>query len=395
MPTGITTAADLSPKVQAYYDKRFLLMAIPQLAFYQLGQKRPLPKNSGKTIYFSRYSPLPKRTTPLTETRNGGITDGKKIQVQELSATVAEYGDYVEISEIASLTNIDPTIKNKVDIVSEQASQSVEEIIKLEVGTGFMRRRADGNTSYQIDGIATGGTNNTLIDTANLTQANSYWNGGFVTFTNPLSPNYGKTAQISNFVSASNTLTLATNMPDPIGAGGYQETYRLVVGTGITASSKLTTAAIDLAVRDLKKNKALRMPDGGFVCVIDPDLELDFKNDPKWYNPATYKDKVDYLYNGEIGKWNNVRFVEATEVYRETVAGVYSESGDVHIATVLGREAFGVVDLEGNQKKIYIRQPEQLAQPIPMTSTIGWKVGFVAKVLNGCFGINLVCGATK
>ena len=69
---AITVTTDLSPVVQAYYDKRLLLMAKPLMVAEQFAQKRSLPKGKGKTIYFTRYQPLAKNKTPLTETRDGG-----------------------------------------------------------------------------------------------------------------------------------------------------------------------------------------------------------------------------------------------------------------------------------------------------------------------------------
>jgi len=89
-----------------------------------------------------------------------------------------------------------------------------------------------------------------------------------------------------------------------------------------------------------------------------------------------------------------IRFVGSTQLYREDVAGAESESGAVHAVSILGKEAFGVVELEGQQKKIYVKTPDMLGQPIPLYGSCGWQVGFEAKVLNGCYGLTLLCGAT-
>ncbi len=389
---AITTTSTISPAVQAYYDKQFLLTAKPTLIYYQLGQKKVLPAGNGKTVYFSRYMPLAIRTTPLTETSDGGITagSGKALYTQEISATVAEYGDYVEIAEIASKTSIDKGIKEKVAIVSQQASDTIEEIIKLNVGTGFQRMRADGDATYQVDTIADGtfGSTTTLI-ASSLTQLDDFWNGGYVTFTNPADKLYGITVQVSDFEAATDTLTVATLPTAPTAIS----TFRLVVGTGIAAGDVLSTTVIKKALRELKKNKALPFADGKYVCVLDPDIEYDFMSDTDWKGVATYQN-AKALYNGEIGTWLGVRFVSATSIYRETVAGVYDAAGAVHVATLMGREAFGVVDLEGDKKKIIIKDAKDLGQPLEMSSTVGWKVGFASKVLNGCFGINILCGVS-
>ena len=66
----------------------------------------------------------------------------------------------------------------------------------------------------------------------------------------------------------------------------------------------------------------------------------------------------------------------------------------MHVITLLGREAYGVVDLDGVKRKIIVKNPQDLAQTLEMTGTVGYKVPFVAKVLNGVFGVNILCGAT-
>jgi hypothetical protein len=394
---ALTETTDLSPKVQAHYDKRFLLTAKPNLAYYQLGQKKGLPKGVGKTIYFSRYMPLPVNTTPLEESRNGGRTEGRTINTTEMSVIVQEYGDYAEISEIASLTSLDVGVKEKVEILGNQAALTIETLIREEVGVGFMRRRADGNSTYQKDKVATKTAEDTttIIDSS-ITEDANFWVGAYVTFTDPTFKNYGLTRRVTASTKGTGTvdgtLTLAEPLPVKVGEGN---SYRLTLGKGIAPTGVLTTKAISLAVKDLKTMKAMPLSDGSYVCVIDPSLEYDFRADDKWVNAATYKESVKYLYTGEIGRWNNVRFVVASEVYRETEVGTFSATGPVRVATLLGRETFGVVELEGDAKKIYVRTSEQLAQPIPMTSTVGWKVGFATKVLNGTFGVNILCGATN
>lgn len=386
---GVTTSSDLSPKVQAAYDKRFLLIATPRLALYQLGQKKKLEQGKGKTVIFTRYAPLAKRKTALTETANGGVTEGKKLQTQEISCSVEEYGDYVEVSHIASLTSIDPNVKEKISLVSQQASETIESLISDVVGVGFLRRRADADTDYQKDVAATDDGTTTTIICSGLGAVNDVWNGGFVTFTDPTDPNYGITVKVTDYVGATTTLTVDA-LPNIVESGSK---FRIVVGTGLASADVLSSAVIRLAKRDLKRMKCLPMEDGKYVGVLDPDVEYDFMSDTDWKAVATYQN-AKALYAGEIGEWHGIRFVEATESYRESVAGVASETGAVHVIPILGREAFGVVDLSGDEKKIIVKTPQQTGQPLELTGTVGWKAGFKTKVLNSCYGVNLLCGAT-
>jgi N4-gp56 family major capsid protein len=117
-------------------------------------------------------------------------------------------------------------------------------------------------------------------------------------------------------------------------------------------------------------------------------------DDPLWQDVSKYGDGKAIL-NGEIGKIWKVRFVETTRAYTETVAGVYNEDAPIHVSSLIGKEAYGVAGISGKEKKIYVKTPEQLAQPIPLFGTIGWYVPFAAECLNACFGVNILCGATK
>ena len=83
--------------MKIYWDTELIDNAVPRLVHDQFGQKRPIPKNNGKTIEFRRVTPFPKALTPLTE----GVTPtGRKMEFTALTAEVKQYGDYVEISDV-------------------------------------------------------------------------------------------------------------------------------------------------------------------------------------------------------------------------------------------------------------------------------------------------------
>ena len=63
----VTTQDGLSAEMKTFYDMTLIDEASANLVHDQFGQKRPIPKNGGKTIEFRKFSPLAKATTPLTE----------------------------------------------------------------------------------------------------------------------------------------------------------------------------------------------------------------------------------------------------------------------------------------------------------------------------------------
>lgn len=99
---SLTTSSTLSGLMQIFYDKVFLDRAEMSLSYDYGAQKKTMPKNSGKTIYFNRFSPLAVATTPLTENTNPSGVDMSSTVV---SATIAEYGNYTRVSSLFEMTS--------------------------------------------------------------------------------------------------------------------------------------------------------------------------------------------------------------------------------------------------------------------------------------------------
>ncbi len=93
-------------------------------------------------------------------------------------------------------------------------------------------------------------------------------------------------------------------------AEGQVDSRSALVGGQDDGNHYLTIDAVRKAVRTLKGKNAETI-DGSFVGIIHPDVAYDLMSDPKWINVKTYSDP-EGIYQGEIGKIENVRFVEST-----------------------------------------------------------------------------------
>ena len=112
MPT--TVYGDISPRTAAYASKELLERANPLLVLERFGQAKPLPEKSSKTIKFRRYNSLDPTPNPLTE----GVTpSGKKMTATDVSASVVQYGDFIEISDVVQDTHEDPVLKEGMVLV--------------------------------------------------------------------------------------------------------------------------------------------------------------------------------------------------------------------------------------------------------------------------------------
>lgn len=130
-----TTLLDgLSVEMKTFYDMTLIDEAQASLVHDQFAQKRPIPQGSGKTIEFRKFASLPKAMTPLTE----GVTpDGKSLNVTAITATVAQYGDYITQSDVLELTSIDNTIVEATKLLGRQAGLTLDTITRnvLQSGT--------------------------------------------------------------------------------------------------------------------------------------------------------------------------------------------------------------------------------------------------------------------
>ena len=158
-----TLLEGLSAEMKTFYDMTLIDEATSNLVHDQFGQKRPIPKNGGKTIEFRKFAPLAKATTPLTE----GVTpDGKSLAVSTITATVNQYGDYITQSDVLELTSLDNTILEATKLLGRQAGVTLDTIVRdvLQSGT---------NVTYcpkVADGVETAVTSRSALDaTSQLT----------------------------------------------------------------------------------------------------------------------------------------------------------------------------------------------------------------------------------
>ena len=151
--TNTTLDAGLSVENKTHYDMTLIDEAAPNLIHDQFGQKRPIPKNGGKKIEFRKFAALPKALAPLTE----GVTpDGKKLSATAIEATVAQYGDYVVLSDMLDLTAIDPVVVEATKVVGRQAGLTLDTITRNVLHTGtnvFYAPKADGSAVTSRAGL--------------------------------------------------------------------------------------------------------------------------------------------------------------------------------------------------------------------------------------------------
>lgn len=296
MPTQTTATPGVAVSVQTYYDKKLLARLLANFVYYQFGQKRPIPKNGGKTIDFRKMQKLAPATTALTE----GVTpSGNGVTMINITATPAQYGDFIEFSDVLDMVAIDPIIDEATDVLGEQSQDTLDQLCRDVVVAG---------TSVQYAG--------------------------------------GKVSRIT-----------------------------------VAAADVLTVNEVRKAVRTLKRNNAKPLEGGDFVAIVEPGTTYDLQSDPKWEQAAQYAGSKQ-IFSGEIGRLYGVRFVETSNAKK--FAGAGAAAVDVYATIILGKDAYGVVDIAGSGAVKTIVKPlgsAGSADALDQRSTVGWKAMFTTKII--------------
>ena len=138
------TTGNVTNETKTYYDRTLLEAAKPTLVHNRWGQKRPIPKREGQTIQFRRFDLLSAKTTALVE----GVTPaGSDLSVSTVTATPAQYGDWIGVSDVLDWTGIDPVIAETVEVQGVQAGESIDEVTRDIIIAGTTVRYANGRAA--------------------------------------------------------------------------------------------------------------------------------------------------------------------------------------------------------------------------------------------------------
>ena len=144
MADVLTTTTQLSEEMSVFYDKVFLERAELNLKHDVLATKKTVPTNSGKVVYFTRQTPFDPATSALTE---GVNPDAVGFSAENVSATLAEYGNVSKVSSLFSLTAIDAGLKEKVETMGQNAGETIDTLLRDQLYTGATVQLAGGNSA--------------------------------------------------------------------------------------------------------------------------------------------------------------------------------------------------------------------------------------------------------
>lgn len=205
--------------------------------------------------------------------------------------------------------------------------------------------------------------------------------GAYVTISDMLK----MTAIDNNIVQALKLLgaqagkTLDTIVRDVLAGGTFvQRVNNREERINLTSTDTLKPIDFFKAQAQLESMNAPKI-DGSYVAIIHPLAAYDLMTCSEWLDVHKYADP-QAIFNGEIGKLGNIRFVQSTEakIWKDETC---PEGLAVFGTIVLGANAYGVTDVEGGGLETIVKQLGEGDDPLNQRATVGWKATKVAERL--------------
>lgn len=127
--------------------------------------------------------------------------------------------------------------------------------------------------------------------------------------------------------------------------------------SAITSSDKMTVSAVKDAIEILATNNAPKYGNANWICFVHPHQSRDLRDDSAWINASNYGDPT-LLFNGEIGRIDDTRFIETTlmcngkapstdPAYKEDLKNNEGPTGsknqtDIYQAVIFGDQYYGI-----------------------------------------------------
>jgi N4-gp56 family major capsid protein len=187
---------DIGGRTAGFVVAELLTRGMPFLLLEKFGQSKPLPANSTQAMKFRRYLSLPLATTALSE----GVTpSSKRLTSQDITMTLSQYGDVVEITDVVQDTHQDPVLKEITTILGEQAAKTIETVRYGVLRAGTSVAYANGVQRTDVNSVLS------LNLQRKITRALKSQNCEPITSTIKSTPNFNTESVLPSYVALCHT----------------------------------------------------------------------------------------------------------------------------------------------------------------------------------------------
>jgi N4-gp56 family major capsid protein len=275
-PTNYAGAnSQLSPAIQTIWSKEILFQSMPILRFEQFAVKKTeLGVQPGLTINFMRYNNL----GDATQLVEGVRMETNALTASQFSITVAEHGYAVAVSELLLNASFDDVMASASRLLGRNMATYLDVSAR--------------NTLYQASSVLYG--YNRFVSGA-ITNQSPYDRG----------------------TAGANRAALS-GVANPVATNGFH----------------FTSALVKDAVETLATKNVPRLGET-YVAFVHPHQSRKLRDDPEFIEVTKYAAPGNFML-GEIGRLNDVVFIETTQVSPLATGGA-----PVYRSIFLGDNAFG------------------------------------------------------
>lgn len=346
MAPDVRATGDITSVVGNFYDKVALERLVDRALLYNLSEKKPIPRSTGTTINFNRFTNFPTVTTAISE---GEVPTISYLSGTAVEATLFQLGQWTAISDMLDLTSFQPVIKDAIANLGDAAATTVDKWILSKI-------TSEHATDNMISMLA----------------------GDDVTISTWFGAKQGGISSI--FVSGSGLIFTAY--------AGALANYLSVAGNCTAAPGQGYAMDLDkiAIVAGLLKNANVRpFSDGKFKAVLHPKSTNQIMRTAEWADWQKYV-RPEILDKGQVGVAHGVKLYESTVVFQSHSDQIsqYSNLCE-YFQPIWGQGAWGVTEINTDKGiKTYTKGPNQYdtSNPINQWTTIGWKITMAAKMLN-------------
>ena len=126
----------MTPTLKQFYDTELLENARDKLIFAQLGRRQPLPAHTGTTVEWRKFNTLPM----FSQLVDSVIPEGTKLGMTSINVSIAEYGEFVPVSERLKTHALDDIIVNATEELGAAGGLTMDILVRkvLETGTNVV-----------------------------------------------------------------------------------------------------------------------------------------------------------------------------------------------------------------------------------------------------------------
>lgn len=390
---------NLTPEMKSYYDRALIRFATPKLVHAQFGQKKPIPQGSGKTIEFRKFSPLPKAMVPLLE----GVTPkGNSLNVTTVESTVEQYGDYVTLSDMLTLSAVDSVVSETQAVLGDQAGRTLDTVIREKINAGTNVQYGTGKTDR---GLLLGGLENyedndylnvaavkKAVATLKRNNAAPFKDGCYVAIIHP---------DVANDLTNDPEWKAVKQNVDP------KDWYNGVIGKIHGVVFVESTEAKIFRAENLRNAETLEKGDAESLTIasVSEDGTITICEDLSTEDAAALVGRsvqingFDYSVSAATAGNAGEATIKMTEALHTSIAegaiiypgGAGKDGRDIYSTLFIGQNAYGVTNITGGGLETILKQKGSAGtgDPLDQRSTVGWKATQTAEILSPEFMVRV------